>query len=80
MRLAKRTGRMAFGPKAESAGVMSKVKMHVEEQVRTHLRRRHKLSNRAPAYNRFPGLLIYGRYGLFKLPTKAPWKSAHAKV
>jgi len=62
------------------SGVMSKVKMHVEERVRTHLRRRHKLANRAQAYNRFPGRLIYGRHGLFKLPTKAPWKSAHAKA
>ena len=59
--------------------VMSKVKMHVEERVRTHLRRRHKLTNRAQAYHRFPPRVIYGRHGLFKLPTTAPWKSAHAK-
>jgi group II intron reverse transcriptase/maturase len=61
-------------------GVMSKVKMHVEERVRTHLRRRHKLSSRAQAYQRFPGHVLYGRYGLFKLPTTAPWRSAHALV
>lgn len=59
-------------------GVMSKVKMHVEERVRTHLRRRHKLGSRAQAYHQFPGRVIYGRYGLFKLPTNAPWRSAHA--
>jgi len=59
-------------------GVMSKVKMHVEERVRTHLRRRHKLVSRAQAYHHFPGPVIYGRYGLFKLPTHAPWRSAHA--
>ena len=58
--------------------VLSKVKMHVEERVRTHLRRRHKLVSRAQAYQRFPGQVIYGRYGLFKLPTTAPWRSAHA--
>jgi hypothetical protein len=27
-----------------------------------------------------PRDVIYGRYGLFKLPTTAPWKSAHALV
>jgi len=62
------------------SGVMSKVKMHVEDRVRTHLCRRHKLANRAQAYDRFPGRVTYGRHGLYKLPTTAPWKSAHAKV
>ena len=62
------------------SGVFSKVKMHVEEQVRTQLRRRHKLHSRAQAYQRFPGQVIYGHYGLFKLPTTAPWRSAHALV
>jgi len=61
-------------------GVMSKVKMHVEERVRTHLRRRHKLVSRAQGYQRFPGRVIHGRYGLFKLPTNAPWRTAHALV
>jgi hypothetical protein len=59
---------------------MSKVKMHVEERVRTHLRRRHQRVSRAQAYHDFPGHVIYGRYGLFKLPTNAPWRSAHALV
>jgi hypothetical protein len=59
---------------------MARVKMHVEERVRTHLRRRHNLATRAKGYQQFPGHVIYGRYGLFKLPTKAPWKSAHALV
>ena len=58
--------------------VMSTVKMHVEERVRTHLRRRHKLGSRAQTYQKFPGSVIYGRYGLFKRPTHAPWRSAHA--
>lgn len=57
---------------------LSKVKMHVEERVRTQLRQRHKLVSRAQAYQRFPGQVIYGRYGLFKLPTTAPWRAAHA--
>jgi RNA-directed DNA polymerase len=60
------------------SGVFSKVKMHVEQRVRTQLRRRHKLISRAHAYRRFPGQTIYGRYGVFKLPTTAPWRTAHA--
>ncbi len=63
-----------------STKVFSKVKMHVEERMRTQLRRRYKLGSRAQAYQRFPGRIIYGRYGLFKLPTTAPWRSAHASV
>ena len=62
------------------SGVFSEVKMHVEERVRTQLRRRHKLISRAQAYQRFPGQVIYGRYGVFKLPTTAPWRVAHALV
>jgi group II intron reverse transcriptase/maturase len=60
-----------------SSTVFSQVKMHVEQRVRTQLRRRHKLT-RAQAYARFPGRTIYGRYGLYKLPMNAPWRSAHA--
>ncbi|MCA9233810.1 MAG: hypothetical protein KDA57_24450, partial [Planctomycetales bacterium] len=63
-----------------SSNAFSNVKMHVEERMRTQLRRRHKLGSRAQAYKRFPGRVIYGRYGLFKLPTTAPWRSAHASV
>ena len=63
-----------------SSNAFSKVKMHVEERMRTQLRRRHKLGSRAQAYNRFPGRVIYGRYGLFKLPTTAPWHSAQVSV
>lgn len=51
-----------------------------EERVRAHLRRRHKLADRAQGYKHFPRDVIYGRYGLFKLSTKAPWRSAHALV
>lgn len=61
-------------------GVMGDVKMHVEERVRTHLRRRHKLASRAQAYQCFPKHRVYERYRLFKLPTKAPWRSAYASV
>jgi hypothetical protein len=61
-------------------GVFSEVKSHVEERVRTHLRRRFKLISRAQSYQRFPGRVIYGDYGVFRLPTTAPWRSAHALV
>jgi Group II intron, maturase-specific domain. len=60
--------------------VFSGVKMHAEQRMRTHLRRRHKLHSRAQAYQRFPGRMIHDRYGLFKLPTTAGWRSAHALV
>jgi group II intron reverse transcriptase/maturase len=60
--------------------VFSKVKAHVEERVRTQLRRRYKLSSRQRAYQAFPRQMIHGRYGVFKLPTSAPWRTAHASV
>jgi hypothetical protein len=60
--------------------VFSGVKEHVEERVRTQLRRRYKLASRAQAYKRFPARRIHGHYGLFKLPTTAPWRTAHASV
>ncbi|MDN5939584.1 MAG: group II intron reverse transcriptase/maturase [Salinisphaera sp.] len=60
------------------SSVLSHVKRHVEERVRTHLRRRHKLAHRSQAYRRFPGHRLYGHYRLYKVPTTAPWRSAHA--
>ncbi len=60
-----------------SSNVFRNVKMQVEERLRTHLRRRHKV-HRASAYRRFPNHRLYERYGLFKLPTTAGWKKAHA--
>jgi group II intron reverse transcriptase/maturase len=61
-----------------SSNVFRNVKMQVEERLRTHMRRRHKLHSRGAAYDRFPGHSLYERYGLFKLPTTAGWKKAHA--
>ena len=61
-----------------SSNVFRNVKMQVEERLRTQLRRRHKLHSRAGAYKRFPNHRLYERYGLFKLPTTAGWKKAHA--
>ena len=51
----------------------NEVKWYVEERVRTHLRKRHKIKSRAMGYERFPNKVLYNRYGLFKLPTTAGW-------
>lgn len=61
-----------------SSNVFRNIKMQVEERVRTHLRRRHKLRCRGEAYARFPNHSLYNRYGLYKMPTTAGWKKAHA--
>ncbi len=60
-----------------STQVLSKVRTHAEERLRTHLMKRHKVKDRATAYRRFPGHLLYTRYGLYKVPTTAGWKAAH---
>ncbi len=60
--------------------VLGRVKTHAEERVRTQLRRRHKLQSRAQGYIRFPNAHLYDHVGLFKLPTTAGWKSAHASA
>jgi len=61
-----------------SSTVLGRVKWHVEERRRTHLRKRHKLKSRAEGYAQFPTHRLYARYGLFKLPTTAGWKWAYA--
>jgi len=61
-----------------STQVLKMVKWHAEERLRTHMRKRHKIKFRAGGYERFPSRVLYGRYGLFKVPTTAPWKNAHA--
>ena len=57
---------------------LGRVKWHVEERLRAHLRKRHKVKSRAAGYAQFPTAMLYARYGLFKLPTRAGWKRAHA--
>ena len=61
-----------------SSKSLGRVKWHVEERLRTHLRKRHKVKSRAAGYEQFPTHMLYARYGLFKLPTTAGWKRAHA--
>ncbi len=54
------------------------VERYLRDLLRTHLRRRHKVKCRRTAYIRFPRTDLYGRYGLYKPPTEAGWKSVHA--
>lgn len=61
-----------------STKVFGDVRWHAEERLRTHLRKRHKVKVRYFGYSRFPNKVLYQRCGLFKLPSSAPWKRAHA--
>ena len=63
-----------------STKVLGDVRWHAEDRLRTHLRKRHKVRIRYFGYTRFPNAVLYERRGLFKLPTTAPWKRAHALV
>jgi len=63
---------------ANSTKMFGDVKRHAEERLRTHLRKRHKVKARRVGQGRFPNRVLYERHGLFKLPTTAPWKRAHA--
>ena len=42
----------------------------VEERVRIYLRRKHR--RRGQGYQPFPTAYLYGRLGLYRLPTRAP--------
>jgi len=61
-----------------SSLALSKVKRHAEERLRIHLRKRHKVSDWKTSVIRFPRRVLYEEYGLYKVPTVAGWKSAHA--
>ncbi|MHB1292412.1 MAG: group II intron maturase-specific domain-containing protein [Sulfuricella sp.] len=63
-----------------SNGVLEKVKVHAEERLRTHLMKRHKVKDRGIGLGRFPSQQLYTKYGLYKVPTTAGWKTAHALV
>ena len=61
-----------------SSSVLSKVRTYAEERLRTHLMKRHKVKDRGIALGRFPSQQLYQRYGLYKVPTTAGWRSVHA--
>ena len=56
----------------------SKVRNHAEQRLRTHLRKRHKVRDRGSGLRRSAHADLYGRYGLYKVPTVAGWRAAHA--
>lgn len=57
---------------------LSRVRWHLEERMRTHLRRRHKIRDRKTGNTRFTERDLYTKYGLYKMPTTAGWTRAHA--
>ncbi|MDX8400647.1 MAG: group II intron maturase-specific domain-containing protein [Gallionellaceae bacterium] len=61
-------------------GVLKKVKTHAEERLRTHLMMRHKVKDSEIGSGRFPSQQLDTKYGLYKVPTTAGWKSAHASA
>jgi len=63
-----------------SSKVLEKVKTHTEERLRTHLMKRHKVKDRGTGIGRFPSREFYTHLGLYKVPTTAGWKTAHALV
>jgi RNA-directed DNA polymerase len=63
-----------------SSLAMSKVRRHAEDRLRTHLMKRHKVKDRGTGWIRFPIADLYGRYGLYRVPTTAGWRSAHASA
>ena len=63
-----------------SSKVLEKVRTHTEERLRAHLMNRHKVKDRGTGLGRFPSREFYTRLGLYKVPTTAGWKMAHASV
>lgn len=61
-----------------SSRTLQKVRNHLEQRLTTHLRKRHKVRDRIAGYVKFPARSLYERYGLYKVPTTAGWKKAHA--
>ena len=57
---------------------LQKVRNHLEQRLIIHLRKRHKVRDRSAGYVRFPNKSLYERYNLYKVPTTAGWKKAHA--
>ena len=63
-----------------SSLAMNKVRNHAQDRLRTHLMKRHKIKDRDAGLGRFPSRVLYERYGLYKVPAVAGWRSAHALV
>lgn len=61
-----------------SSNALGKIKTHAQDRLRTHLMKRHKVKDRGTGLLRFPNQQLYARYGLYKVPKTAGWRSAHA--
>ena len=61
-----------------SSKALGRVKWFTEEHLRKHLRKRHKVRTRTEGYGRFTTDYLYSELGLYKIPTSAKWKTAHA--
>jgi RNA-directed DNA polymerase len=61
-----------------SSQAMNKVRYHAEDRLRIHLMTRHKVKDRGTGFRLFPCAHLYRRHGLYKVPTRAGWNSAHA--
>jgi RNA-directed DNA polymerase len=57
---------------------LTHVRAHVEQRLRTHLCKRHKVKSRTAGYVKFANRVLYEQYALYKVPTSAGWKRAHA--
>lgn len=57
--------------------VLEHIRGHVEERLRTHLRKRYKVRDRKTGYARFGNRVLYEKYGLYKVPTTSGWTKAH---
>jgi group II intron reverse transcriptase/maturase len=57
---------------------LTHLKCHVEQRLRTHLRKRHKVRDRKAGYVLFPIGVLYQKCALYKVPTTAGWKKVHA--
>jgi len=51
-----------------------KIRYYVEERLRYHLGKRHKLRNHGAAYTRFPWHYLYKQLNLYKMPVTLAWK------
>jgi RNA-directed DNA polymerase len=50
---------------------------HTEKRPRMHLMKCHKVNDCAIGEGQFPCVDLYRRYGMYRVPTAAGWKSAH---
>lgn len=57
-----------------SSAALGEVKWYVEERVRTHLRKRHKIRCRGTGLRRFTSEILYQQYGFYPVPTSVKWK------